>query len=241
MGYLVFIFRTTCRFFTGLLDIKKQASQKIFNHIIKGHCTTAHAWKISREFPFKGTVSRDFLLQVFFNESPSPKPLKITLGSFQIFINSRRYSQVKVHHRYQRPWLQILPPVPLVLLTPVTNLPLVSTTLVANCYQVRWDWGQIMGPISGCRLLKVNLKTKIYICINSSTQRCPNKIIKIFLIEDFFHLPLVSLTPVVHFELRISPRSFKKIWNGPKGILRGLGETDSWKKPEGENLVALSL
>jgi hypothetical protein len=35
--------------------------------------------------PFKGTVSQKFLLQVFFHESPSPKPLKITLGSFRSF------------------------------------------------------------------------------------------------------------------------------------------------------------
>ncbi len=41
-----------------------------------------------------------------------------------------------------------------------------------------------MGTISGCRHLKVNLKAKIYIYVNSSTQRCPNKISKIFLIED---------------------------------------------------------
>jgi hypothetical protein len=33
---------------------------------------------------FKGT---DFLLQVFFHESFSPQPLKITLGSFRIFLN----------------------------------------------------------------------------------------------------------------------------------------------------------
>ncbi len=44
------------------------------------------------------------------------------------------------------------------------------------------------------------------------------------MIEDFFHLP-----PVVHLELQISPRIFEKIRNGPTGILRGLGETDSWK------------
>jgi hypothetical protein len=31
------------------------------------------------------------------------------------------------------------------------------------------------------------------------------------------------------------------IRNGPNGILRGLGETDSRKKPELENLVALSF
>jgi hypothetical protein len=34
-------------------------------------------------------VSRDFLLQVFFHESPSPQPLIITLGSFQIFSKIR--------------------------------------------------------------------------------------------------------------------------------------------------------
>jgi hypothetical protein len=46
------------------------------------------------------------------------------------------------------------------------------------------------------------------ICVNSTStiQRCPNKIIKIFLIEDFSHLPPVSTTPVVNLELRISPR-----------------------------------
>ncbi len=32
---------------------------------------------------------------------------------------------------------------------------------------------------------------------------------------------------VVNLELRISPRIFEKIRNGPTGILRGLGETDS--------------
>ncbi len=60
------------------------------------------------------------------------------------------------------------------------------------------------------------------------------------MIEDFFHLPPVSTTPVVHLELRIYQGIFKKIWNGPNGILRYLGETDSWKKPEVENLVTLS-
>ncbi len=40
----------------------------------------------------------------------------------------------------------------------------------------------------------------------------------------------VSTTPVVNLELRISPRIFEKLRNGPNGILRGLGETNSWKK-----------
>jgi hypothetical protein len=84
-----------------------------------------------------------------------------------------------------------------------------------------------MATISGCRHLKVNLKAKIFIYVNSTTQRCPNKTIKIFQFEDFFHLPPVSTTPVVHLEPRISPRIFEKIRNGRNGTLRRLGETDS--------------
>ncbi len=43
------------------------------------------------------------------------------------------------------------------------------------------------------------------------------------------NLPQVSLIPVVHLDLQISPRIFKKIRNGHNGILWGWGETDSWK------------
>jgi hypothetical protein len=41
------------------------------------------------------------------------------------------------------------------------------------------------------------------------------------------NLPPVSLIPVVHLYLRISPRIFEQIRNGPNGILWGWGETDS--------------
>ncbi len=51
----------------------------------------------------------------------------------------------------------------------------------------------------------------------------------------------VSLIPVVHLDLRISPRIFGKIWNGPNGILWDWGETDSSKQPEAKNLGTLSL
>jgi hypothetical protein len=49
------------------------------------------------------------------------------------------------------------------------KLPPVSTTPVANLPPV--------STISGCRNPKVILKAKIYIYVNSTTQRCPNKII----------------------------------------------------------------
>ncbi len=84
-----------------------------------------------------------------------------------------------------------------------------------------------MGTISGCLDLKVILKAKMFLSVNYTSQRCPNKIIKTFMIEDFLHLPPVSLTPVANLKLRLSPRIFEKIRNDPNGILRGLGETDS--------------
>ncbi len=88
----------------------------------------------------------------------------------------------------------------------------------------------------------MNLKEKIYLDVNTTSQLCPNKIIKTFVIEDFFHLPPVSMTPEVHLELQISLRIFEKIFNGSNGILRGLGEKlIHEKKSEVENLVALSL
>jgi hypothetical protein len=49
-----------------------------------------------------------------------------------IFKNSLRYSQVQVHHQYQRHRRQILPLVPLVSTTPLVNLRPVSVTPVAN-------------------------------------------------------------------------------------------------------------
>ncbi len=61
------------------------------------------------------------------------------------------------------------------------------------------------------------------------------------MIEDFFHLPPVLTTPVVHLELGISPRIFEKIWNSPNGILRGLGETYSWKNQKSNSRDTVPL
>ncbi len=49
-----------------------------------------------------------FSTSVFFHESVSPKPLSIPIEPFQIFFkNSRRYSQLKVHHRCHWHWWQM--------------------------------------------------------------------------------------------------------------------------------------
>ncbi len=153
------------------------------------------------KFPLKGTVSRDFLL----HESSSPKPLKITWGSFQIFPKIRG----DIHE---------------------TRCTIVQCTSSINVHGgTFWHWyhwrhwhhwqifhrcQQIIGTIADCLHLKVNLKEKISLFVNTFTQRCPNKIIKTFLID-----------------LRISLR------------IMGLGPwgADSWKKAEVENFVLDSL
>ncbi len=44
---------------------------------------------VAPKAPLKGTVSRDFLLLVFFHESVSPQPRSIPLEPFQIFSKIR--------------------------------------------------------------------------------------------------------------------------------------------------------
>ncbi len=51
----------------------------------------------------------------------------------------------------------------------------------------------------------------------------------------------VSLTPVININLWISPQIFEKFQKSSNGILEGLGDTNSWKKLEVENLVSDSL
>ncbi len=120
-----------------------------------------------------------------------------------------------------------LQPVLLVPFTPVVNLPLVS---------------QIVATISDCLHLKVKVKWRQkYIYVLTLLPKVVKKIFKTYLIEDFFRLTLVSMTPAVHLELRISPPIFEKIWNDPNAIFRGLEEDDSWKNLEAKNLLTLSL
>jgi hypothetical protein len=142
----------------------------------------------------KGQCHKIFCLG-FFRESSSPKPLKIILGPFQIF--SKILGDIRK-----------------------SSCTTGSTIPVANCQRCQRHRWQIIGIVSDCLHLQVNLKENNFLYVNSTTQRCPNKIIKTFLIVDFFHLPL-STTTVVHLELQISPRILKKNQNACYGILRG--------------------
>ncbi len=156
-------------------------------------------------------MSRDFLLLVFSRIS-FPPALEYTIRTISNFFeNSRRYSS------------QGAPPVST---TPVatfaTNFPYDTGSKFAT--GVNDTGGKQWDQLSDCWQLKMNLKKKIYLYANSTTQRSPKEIIKIYLFEVFFPLPPVSTIPMVHLELRISPRIFKKIQDGPYGILWGWGK-----------------
>jgi hypothetical protein len=69
----------------------------------------------------------------------------------------------------------------------------------------------------------------------------PNEIMESFLIEGFFPFATnANYTGGSPWAANISA-NFQKIRNHRNGIIRGLGETDPCRKPEVENLVALSL
>jgi hypothetical protein len=138
--------------------------------------------------------------------------------------------------------------------TPVANLPLVSTTPAENLLPVSTTPAANFATSSPCVVDTGgkfatgvnNTSGKFAASVNAGIcflyyPKWPNKIIQIFLIEDVFHLPLVSLTPVANLELWISPQIFEKIWNGLNEIFWDGGENDSWKEPEEKNLLTLSL
>jgi hypothetical protein len=84
-------------------------------------------------------------------------------------------------------------------LTPLANLPLVSLTPVANLPPVSTTQGELVAKFA------------------ASVVDTGGK----------FAIGAVSLTPVVHLNLRISPRIFEKNLNDLNVIIRGLGEGDS--------------
>jgi hypothetical protein len=93
-------------------------------------------------------------------------------------------------------------------LTPAANLPPVSLTPVANLPPVSTTQGKL-GAKFAAGVVDTGGKFAAGV------------------VETGGNLPQVSLTPVVHLDLRISPRIFEKIRNDPNVIIRGLGEGDS--------------
>ncbi len=128
-------------------------------------------------------------------------------------------------------------------MTPVANLPPVSLIPVAICLRRCWDWRQI------CRRYRWHRWQICHWCQQHKGNWWQN-LPPVSLIP-VANLPPVSLIPAAichrcHWHRWCTLtceylRIFEKIQNDPNVIIRGLGEGDSWKKPEAKNLVTLSL
>jgi hypothetical protein len=126
----------------------------------------------------KGTMSRDFLLLVFFRNQFPPSPRVFHSDRFEFF---RIFAEIFASQGappVSTTLVANLPPVsatpvanfppfspvllipvanlPLVSTKPAANLPPVSTTPVANCHRYQRHRRQIMATTSGCRHLKVD-------------------------------------------------------------------------------------
>ncbi len=70
----------------------------------------------------------------------------------------------------------------------------ISTTQAVNLLPGKMTQGQLIWTIWDYLqyTLKWTWMRNFYLFVNSTSQWCPNKIVKTFLIEDFFHLPLIE-------------------------------------------------
>ncbi len=89
-----------------------------------------------------------------------------------------------------------------------------------------------MGTMSDYWQLKVKLEEKIHLH-KFITQRCPNKLKKTFLIEDFFHLPPVTATQVgASWAANISANYWKKLKTALMGYSGARGKLIHEKTPK---------
>ncbi len=141
------------------------------------------------------------------------------IGRFKFFRNLQRYSQLKIHHRcrwHRCRWHRCQT-------EKIFNKTSFSYFVWQICHQCQWQqryWWQNLPLVS--LILMANLAP-----VYNSWQRwqiCPVSLTPVA------NLALVSLIPVLHLELQISPPVFRKIQNDPNIIFRDLGEADSWKK-----------
>ncbi len=117
---------------------------------------------ISKFTYLKGQCYEIFFLWFFMNQFPPPPPAPVysirTVSNFSKIRGDIRKSRCTTGHRCKRHRRQIFPPVSLVLLIPVANLPPVSmipaanlppvsTTPVANCHRYQQHQWQTVGTI----------------------------------------------------------------------------------------------
>jgi hypothetical protein len=116
------------------------------------------------------------------------------------------------------------------------NIALTSATLSETSSFSRWqtDW------------IFTNFLSRVWQNAFHLSTSCPCTMYTIFFtsltvrISIIFGYSFISSVPFLYLH-SVLICFFKKIQNGPKVILWGWGETDSWQKQEAKNLVTLSL
>ncbi len=113
--------------------------------------------------------------------------------------------------------------------TPVANLPPVSLIPLASGHRAVDTGGKFAAGIddTGGKFATGINNTSNWWQNLPPVSVIPVAILPPVSLTPVANLPPVSLIPVVNLKLRISPRIFEKIRNGPNGILKSLGETDS--------------
>ncbi len=149
------------------------------------------------------------------------------------FENSRRYSQLKVHHRYRwhRWQMQIIfnhRSFNYLVCTPFGSR---VNLYIHLCLQVHfkvsaaWYCSQYLPPVASINnTSETGGKSFSWCCCWCLWQICRRC--------RWYRWCTLTCKYI---------RIFEKIWNGPNGDTLGLGETNSWKKPEAKNLMTLSL
>ncbi len=132
---------------------------------------------------FKETVSRDFLLLVFFMNQFPPHPRVFHLDRFEFF---RKFAEIfasqgapyrwQICHRCQRYRRQICHR---------CQRRRWQRHRRQICHRCRWHRWQIMATISGCKHLKVNLKAKFINMFTLLPKGVQTKLLKFFCLKVF--------------------------------------------------------
>ncbi len=182
----------------------------------------------------KGTVPRDFWLRVCFHESVSPKPLSIFLKNrgeicisrytTGVVDNGGKWKKSSVRNFNYFIW------------TPLASR-VNKQTHFSFKFNIRWTQSDIVPIIwlwchwhqwqiyCRCHWYWQQFTTGIidWWCCWYPWQICHRVYLPPVSLTLMANLPLMSMIPVVHLDLGISPQIFWKIWNDPNIIFQVLG------------------
>ncbi len=172
----------------------------------------------------------------FFSWISFPQASEYTITAISNFFeNSRRYSRLKVHHRCQWHRSQMEKILRQKNFKNFAWAPLSSRVniYINFCLQIHfqvsaaWYCSHYLPPASLTPAANLHRWHRWQICHRCQQHKG----------NWWQNLPPVSLTPVVHLDLRVSPRIFEKIRNGPNGILWGGGGKLILKKNRKEKIA----